>query len=155
MLIICSFETDTRDNASVLGTNRGKTLPLSFIVHWFEKYSLNVSFLFEIRDENSILNNGWNIRSPFFINNFFISIPKKFLSCFRVGKFITQVRIICKLSFFDKFIAGLTHITYIIVIMWVLPIFFRSHPWGVFIIASDNFIQNVLAHYVQKCVSKY
>ena len=41
------FETDTRDNnASVLGTNRSKTLPLSFLVHWFEKYSLNMSAFF-------------------------------------------------------------------------------------------------------------
>ena len=109
-----------------------------------------VSFLFEIRDENSILDNGWNIRSPFFINNFFISTPKMFLSCFRVGTFITQVRIICKL----------THITYIIVTMWVSPSFspvsvnprilfncrfyFRSHPWDVFIIASDNFTSGVI-----------
>ena len=75
MLIICSYETDTRDNNASVYSTLGRKVVIKY-----------VNFPFEIRDENPILDNGWNIRSAFFINNFFISTPKKFLSCFRVGK---------------------------------------------------------------------
>ena len=47
------------------------------VKHWFEKYSLIMSAFFLIL-EMKILDNGWNIRSPFYINNFFMSTPKKF-----------------------------------------------------------------------------
>ena len=156
--------TETWDNdVSILEIKYGKTtLPLSLIVQWFVKHSY-ICFQFAIRDIiRAIFSNWWYISIPFYIYNLFIWCQKILMPHFGVGKFITQVRLIYQLGFFNKFIRGISHFTYIIMIMELsssinpFSVFTSavSHGAGDFLITNDYFVRNVLGHYIQKHIGK-